>query len=180
MNFSKWQTSVFGIDINGILSCFYSLNLQNKCTFLLKKIWNIFIYFNLNGTVEFSLGRGRKKINLTKKVFVNQIVRDIALWRYSHGVKGFFGWNTGGRESKQTSFQHALEHPLINTFLVSDLRFLSSKAGCVPLFSETAKHKWNFKNMLMWCLYSNAFLRLGTDFMLQKVYFKNHSQNNYP
>lgn len=141
-----------------------------------KKIWNIFIYLKKKGL---GWGGGRKKINLVKNIFINTIDRKIALWRYSCGVKGFFGWNIGGRESKQTSFQHALEHPLINAFLVRDLRVLSNKVGCIPLFSKTAKHMWNFKNMLMWCLCRNVYLRLGTHFILQKIYFKNHSQNDY-
>lgn len=160
LKFSKWQTDVFGIGISGVLSCFYRLKVENKCAFPPpKKIWNIFIYFNWNGTKESRLGRERKKINLMKNIFINTINGERALWRHSCGVKGFFGWNTGGRES---SFQHALEHPLSNTFLVWDLRFLSNKVGCIPLFSKTVKHMWNFKNTLMWCLCRNVFLRLGT------------------
>lgn len=50
---------------------------------------------------------------------LKNINSEIALWRYSFGIKGsFFGWNIRGRESKQTSFQHDLEHPQIKTFPV--------------------------------------------------------------
>lgn len=144
-----------------------------------KKIWNIFIYLIEIKLKSLGWGGRRKKINLMKNIFINTIDREIALWRYSCGIKGFFWWTIGGRESKQISFQHALEHLVINTFPVRGLRFLSNKVGCIPLFSKTAKLMWNFKNMLMWCLYRNVFLRLGTHFILQKIYFKNHSQDNY-
>lgn len=85
-------------------------------------------------------GGGESTKNLMKNIFLNTIDRELS--GDTH-VKLKAVW---GKFKKK---KHALEHSLIHTFLIRDVKFLSNKVSCTPLLSKRAKSTWDFKIMIM-------------------------------